>query len=409
VFAPPPPPPDPSDTLEPVSQKLKARIYIDATVSMEGFVVPGTSTNYAQILQPLETAVVSGWRDAQVEFYKFGAQVSSLPGRTYLKATQRDFYQDSDIKKKTLIEEVIDSDDTGGLTVVVSDLFETDADVTLLMTKLKEKYLQKNLAVGVLGIKSQYDGTVYDAGINAYAFSYRSDENPDSFRPFYVLILGKHADVAHYFEQLKSSVLSSFVPEAEFVIFSRHLVNPLSSFEEASMDSIDKIVEVGNLIKPDNQDNRLKQFLIRGNPKTAAFIATLKYTSLPYTMSFNPTELEPEVIAHLCQSNTLVESLEAKRSFVIEQITLSDAGITFQAKLTPTLLSSNGIYCYEVILRPKASAYQMPDWFSAWNMDTTQEGFKTLNLNRLLSGLWRATVQIHQPKIAKFYCYIKKG
>lgn len=80
------PPRDPSDTLEPVSKKLIARIYIDSTVSMEGFVAPGSSTNYAQILQPLESAVISGWPNGKVEFYQFGTEVLPVQGRGYLRA-----------------------------------------------------------------------------------------------------------------------------------------------------------------------------------------------------------------------------------------------------------------------------------------------------------------------------------
>ncbi len=88
-FAPPPPSPDPSDIFEPVSQQFRARIYIDATVSMEGFVVPGASTNYAQILQPLESTAIGGWPNAKVEFYQFGTQVLPLQGRDYLRAAKR--------------------------------------------------------------------------------------------------------------------------------------------------------------------------------------------------------------------------------------------------------------------------------------------------------------------------------
>ncbi|MBI1923903.1 hypothetical protein HYR99_06595 [Candidatus Poribacteria bacterium] len=384
---------------------------------MEGFVTPGLSTHYARILQPLESAVETGWAGGQAVFYQFGTRVEPLPERGYLRAQQPIFYQNPQINKETHIEQVIDRADTGHLTVIVTDLFQHEADVVLLMAKLKEKYIRNNLAVGVLGLRSQFDGIVYDVDIRADKFKYQSGEKPENFRPFYVLMLGKHADVAHYFEQFQSSGLSSglsFLTETKFVIFSRHLANPLSSFKEASVDSIDKMVQVGDLVTATTPNKRMKQFRVRGNPATASFAATLKYTPLPYTMEF--TELESEVVARqyeqkdkLAKSmDELEESEEAKQILVIEQIA-SNGGVKFHAKLTPPSLSSDRIYIYDVTLRPKESAYRMPAWFSAWDMGTAQDGSRTLNLNRFLSDLWRATVQIHHPKVARFYCYVKKG
>lgn len=417
-FAPPPSPPAPADVLEPRSQQLNARVYIDASASMVGFVVPGSTTNYVKTLQPLETAVIGGWPSGDVKFYRFGAQVQLLPDRTYLQAAQSNFYLDDKVSQATLIQTAIDHADASGLTVIVTDLFQRDGDVPILMKKLKEKYLQNNLVVGVLGLKSQFDGIVTDVGIGIEPFRYRNTENLESYRPFYVLMLGKHADVAHYFEQLKNKL--SFVSATNFIIFSHHLVNPLASFANATIDKIDRLVAVGTLVVPDVIDKRLEQFRMRGNTKNAEFFATFRYTLLPYTMSFNPAELEFEVVAKQCQPNPSAESREAKRifalvaseearqSFIIEHITPSNAGVQIEIEITPETLPGKGIYQYEVILRPQESAYQMPVWFSRWDMGNTREGSKTLNLNRFLSDLWQATFQIHRPKVAQFYCYIQK-
>ena len=84
------------------------------------------------------------------------------------------------------------------LAVIVTDLFQDEGDINRLVAQLKEKYLQKELAVGLLGIRSQFDGTVYDAGINVPPIDHQGD------RPFYLLVLGRHADIAYYFDQIKA-------------------------------------------------------------------------------------------------------------------------------------------------------------------------------------------------------------
>ena len=57
----PPDPPDPITEHSPgdTSENLAARIYFDATLSMQGFVVP-SATRYKSILRPLESVITSG-------------------------------------------------------------------------------------------------------------------------------------------------------------------------------------------------------------------------------------------------------------------------------------------------------------------------------------------------------------
>ena len=72
-----PDPPEPLPPLPPISDKLVARIYFDATLSMQGFVVPG-STHYTQICPYLESVIVSDWRDEKIDFFRFGEQIEPI-------------------------------------------------------------------------------------------------------------------------------------------------------------------------------------------------------------------------------------------------------------------------------------------------------------------------------------------
>ena len=209
-----------------ISDRLVARIYFDATLSMQGFVVPD-STLYTQICPYLESVIVSGWENEKVDFFRFGEQVESIDRNTYLQAGYANFYESENIFRETFIQKVIDYEGQlasnrmaestipeesteievpntpeestktvlpteeandrrkeGGLVVIVTDLFQDKGDINLLVTQLKEKYIKKGIEVGLFGLRSQFDGTVYDTGIGQAPLPYRSDpNNPETFRP----------------------------------------------------------------------------------------------------------------------------------------------------------------------------------------------------------------------------------
>lgn len=418
-----------------ISEPLTARIYFDATVSMKGFVVPG-ATDYTRMRSHLESAVLTGWTDGKAKFFRFGTKVEPITERTnYLKVAHPGFYDDETINKKTLIQEVIDyetqevnnreaanndndevnnnhevannshdeanknHDETNSLAVIVTDLFQDEGDINRLVAQLKEKYLQKELAVGLLGIRSQFDGTVYDAGINVPPIDHQGD------RPFYLLVLGRHADIAYYFDQIKAEF-----DESKTVLFSPYLVNSLVASEGASVSSIENLVRVESLGKP--PDDRLKQFRIRDNSDTAKFPATLEYIPLPYTMSFDPDQLEVSIIAkHVQDSQTVGNRVDPK--YVIPKLKLLEGAEVKKGELTlevslPPDLQQKRVYLYEVALSPSIDAYQIPAWCSEWDMGLTRDGSKTLNLLNLVKYLSQVTVQMYKPRIAKFYFYIQK-
>jgi hypothetical protein len=200
------PPVEIGDRLPEVSDTLSVDVFLDGTLSMKGFTVPGVTSRYVQTIQLLERAAQKGWDKGSVIFYKFGSRIDPIAGRAYLEAAKPSFYSSPREFQKTYIEKVIDFPrgyvpPAGGiitgdnlpngdnLKVIVTDLFQDSADVALLTKSLKENYLAKNLAVGVLGIKSEFAGKVYDVGPVNYTFDYASGDSPEKFRPFYVLIL----------------------------------------------------------------------------------------------------------------------------------------------------------------------------------------------------------------------------
>jgi hypothetical protein len=385
---------------------------------MKGFIVPGIASRYQQALPFLESIVERGWSGGQVAFYRFGTIIEDLPERKYLEAQRPQFYIDNKVFKETLIQNVIDKASTDDLTIVVTDLFQTDVDVNLITKKIKEKYFANNLAVGVLAVKSEFSGQVFDVGPNNYAFSYKSDNgNPATFRPFYVLALGNHADVSNYLDQALKTSLGSFA-ETQMVIFSPYVTEKVVSFEDSALTDISKLQEVRDLLPTDASTESVKQFrILDSSTPLASFSAKLDYKPLRYTMPVASSELEPGITAFMCGSGELQENNEAQRAFAIKEARLNESTLDFKAEIVPSFLPGAGIYCFKVSLHPKE--YKTPDWFAQWNMSSGQveaamknpkqfNGSTTFNLETFLTNLWATTLQLHKPKVAEFYCYVKK-
>ena len=342
-------------------------------------------------------------------FFGLAHKLNQLIGLPTLQVASPEFYDDREINQETLIQKVIDYepekgadfDEANSLVVIVTDLFQAKNDVNLLVAQLKERYLRKDLAVGLLGVRSQFDGIIYDIGLGSDPVPYRSDmENPKSFRPFYLLVLGRYPNIAHYFDRLTASG----VPEVQTVIFSRHLVNSLVSSESASIGPIENLVLVESLVRP--PDARLKQFRIRTNSDTAKFSATLKYTPLPHAMSFDLNPLKSVVIAKQASAGQTTDSPAAQKCLEVSPV-LSTNEMTVNVSIVSRDLP-RGIYLYEVILSPKIDGYRLPIWCADWDMGQDFDGSRTRNLGNFVGTLSQATAQVHQPKIAKLYFYIQK-
>ena len=432
--------PDSGITPSDISDSLAARIYFDATLSMQGFVVPG-STHYTRICPSLESVIVSGWRDETVSFFRFGERVEPIDRNTYLQVGDESFYQ-TDIGIKTYIEKVIENEgplvnpqkeasrtpETGTetavndapekteadstenrLVVIVTDLFQDNGDINRLVPELKEKCIKKGVDVGLFGLRSQFDGTVYDIGIGeGSSLRYRSSPgDPKTFRPFYLLVLGRHADIAHYFNRLIANGFS----EAKTIIFSQYLVNPLLSFDGAKIEKLENLIRDTIAEEP---DSRLKEYRIRKGDKLSKISAKMKYELLPHAMPFDANIFEPTIMIEHNRHNSdrKKEISQAAENCLKVTSTFAKNGngdeLMVDFGLDSRVLSRRTVYLYKAALRPKIDTYQVPEWCSGWDMGTGRNGAKTLNLVNFVDGLTDIAVSEYQPKIAQFYFYIEK-
>jgi len=421
-----PPPESEPEGLGPVSEALKVDIFFDATLSMKGYVSTQTTSSYQQTVPLLERGVIEGWHGGEATFYKFGDDIAPLPGRTYLDAVKPPFYGDSKYNKKTLIERVIEQAKPDHLTVVVTDLFQTNADINQLSDKLKQKFIANNLAVGVYAVRSQFAGQVYDVGPDNYTFGYKSRDEGQSFRPFYLLAFGSHADIAHYFGVLAAGGLGS-PAESHALIFSRHLTASPASFAGAKLKSADRISEVSgsNLLSRTYRGDRVKSFKISSGKTVAKFVVELRYDSALADVMTHGSELTPEVVAWKGEDTgaaelALVENQQAQKALQVSAKLAPDeppfSTLNLAAELKASELPAGGLYRYRVRLRP--SRYALPEWVAGWNMRDNDiktwhlrpqdfDGSKTYNLENFLGTLQGAVLSTTPPEVCDVYFYIR--
>ncbi|MGD2087185.1 MAG: hypothetical protein PVH61_13460 [Candidatus Aminicenantes bacterium] len=429
------------EEIPPLTPELKADIYYDASYSMVGFVNPGNSY-YVRTLQLLERSFISGWPESTTEdyqYYQFGTTIDRISRDKALNAVFAEFYNDPDFLEETRIEYVIDKVDKGNLTIIITDLFQNAADVNLLIGKLNRKILSKDMSVGVLGIKSHFNGRVWDVGLEKFNFEYyTAGKEPVEFRPFYIFMIGKYTDIAHYYKMMNVNGLDSF-PEKNFLIFSPQLVERLASFENSEIKR-SKIKEVRNILRNNSINRHVKQFNVDNNSSKHYVDISIKLSFLDYIPNFNPQKLNLETTAwhwsempdnqqdnpknnkkgKSVQKKKLVCSEKALRALTIKDIKLLDSQLKFRAAVYPKNFPADGTYCFKIVFRLPSESYSLPRWVFQWDMDqnliyhwqqnpTQFQGNTTLNLKNFLNNIWQIIYQKHKPKIAKLYCYIKRG
>jgi len=420
-----PPPAEPERRFSPVSEALKVDLFFDATLSMQGFVRTPENSYYQRMIPLLERGVIEGWRGGEASFYEFGDDIAPLPGRDYLDAARPTFYSNSKYNKKTFIERVIDRAQLDHLTIIITDLFQDNADVNQLSEKLKQKFIVNNLAVGVMAVRSQYLGVVYDVGAENYSFGYTSKEKPETGRPFYLLAFGSHANIAHYFATLGNSGLNAF-PEKHVLILSSFLTSEPSPFTSTKLKIADKLSEISssNVFARNYSGEQVKAFKITKGQAKAKFSTDWAYQPLPDGLDHS-SELTPII------QGWKGEDTGARELFPSENLQALKA-LTITAKLLPenapydrlqvagdinvVNFPSAGLYFYRILLRP--ARYSLPHWVAVWNMGEGEiekwhlhpadfDGSKTYNLENFLGTLQGAVLNTTPPEVSEIYCYIR--
>ncbi len=420
-------------------------VYIDSTASMGGYAVSGISTGYVSALTGISSmaASLSGTLGS-VQYHSFGVNIVKISQEQFMNARNQSFYINNPANsKRTFISEVIKKSVAGfakssqkaegrsNMSIIITDLFEDNSNVDPLINYIKKDCGQSDISIGVLALKSCFKGRVYDIGRNINGKPYESDlKDSRTYRPFYVLMIGKAGDVCSFYEQLDKLCFSSMPQDSKYF----ELINKNSVERSGQLGKESEIItqkgkrqriKADGQVKPDSDDNRVECFraYISGVPDKDRLSETISstfevnpiaYSRLKYAIDTGKNIYGDK--DSLIKVSAKVERYENKKykAVAADQVDLKVTKATVENGKVKTCLSVNpydlrqGYYRIDLVVSYNGELLR-PVVPEDWNMKDEDDplfGRKTIYLYNLLEGFYNLFKNDHES-LAEVYYYLK--
>ncbi|MBR1646593.1 MAG: hypothetical protein IJ685_07430 [Selenomonadaceae bacterium] len=377
-------------TFETSSEQIDTDIYFDATVSMRGFTTNPTNNVYMTLPDLLGDMCGSF---GAVKFFGFGEQIFRLDNRNYRRFMSPDVY----IEPITSVANVVDRADASHLSIVVTDLFESDSDWSFVTQKIREKFFAAHLTVAVIGIRNPFGGEIFDVGLSAAKFNYNSFDDPNRYRPFYLLVLGRDDAVKNFLRKFNER--QTLPNDTGYLLLTENLSTAdFSTFE---------LSEVENFYSDDTLglDGRIKEFGLDNFSDAASFVVNFDYEPTLGTcpIDFSQVETFTEIFAADGENWSPREQNDV-RATLLKDDRQSDLFLA-KVSLTPEKSLSEGKANFvRVKISPTENGLQLPAWVESWSVTVDGsarnfDGSKTINLSRILSSLKNSLIETSRPKL----------
>ncbi|HYI07477.1 MAG TPA: hypothetical protein VEK57_00275 [Thermoanaerobaculia bacterium] len=377
----------------PPADSMVADIYVDATLSMTGFVTDPDSA-YVRLLDELEGSLANKWKkSADLRYYKFGKSVRQVDRTEFRQARTPAFYNERGIYETTDIDLVAARATPKRLSVAVTDLFQRDQDMNPIVSSIRRNVFEKELAVGILAVNSEFDGKVYDARTAPYRYASRKGAG-GTYRPFYLLLFG---DAAAIEELVNALAQRPFIDRSKFLLISPHIVRKyqVSAAKRAGSKSLKARAGGGEADE--------FMFDVRKNGRGGVIDAEIRIEPNPHAADFKPEAIE--IIAR-----QTAPSGSETRDVSLQSVTRT--GDLLKASLLLDIAAAEGKYSYDVLFRTRGpGALNVPKWIdelSSENPTPEKEANRTLNLKRFVTELIDASASIHRPALAKLRLNVRK-
>ncbi len=198
-------------------------IYVDVTPSMQGFLGLQndsyqelvSETRYKNCLNMIND-IMAVWYDTEsISYYRVDTPLWKVKENVLVEARKFDYYRQSDKMKRdyeliNLTDDTIDGYDSlcltnallncknDDLSIIVTDLYENERADAKMVEALKQNMTlqgQEGKTVGIIGMKSEYAGTVYDINDKEEGENYGIVEGDVTaedicYRQFYIISIG---------------------------------------------------------------------------------------------------------------------------------------------------------------------------------------------------------------------------
>ncbi len=374
-------------------EKIDTDIYFDATVSMKGFTTLAAGNVYITLPDLLGDL---GGSIGETNFFAFGEQIRPLNRANYRKFTSPEVYTEL----ITSVANVVDRADPNHLSIIVTDLFESDSDWSNVSQKLREKFFANHLSVAVIGIKNSFYGDIFDVGLNAAKFNYNSWDNPDRFRPFYLLIMGRDDFVKNFLR--KFNELQNLPNDTGYLLLSENLTENPSDFSNFELSDVENFYSDDTL----GLNGRAKEFGLDNFNSAASFMINWKYQpplgACPLDLSDFDTAIE--IFAVDGDENWILQEKNDVRVSLLKDDRQSQSFL-MKISLTPEKsLAERKLNFVRIKIMPTERGFRLPAWVDLWNVTIDGsaknfDGSKTVNLSRVLNSLKNSVFDASRPAL----------
>ncbi len=379
-------------------QNVSIDIYLDATKSMEGFASP--ETNFAKLLKDIDVLSRNSFGNSIVNLYKFGDKIEGIGRENFLDAykIRTKFYREKGLSHETRIDNVIDSVDVSKLTVVITDLFQKGQDLNDVISKIKLKCFDQGLDFGLISIKSQFNGMVYDVYDSPYHLS-QSNKGEIKYRPVYALVFGKNYNIKKLFRLLENK---SYAEEHHFLLISPLVTESFVVELKPDMKNDFQKAAVDNTRPLSDMLYRLKN---KKNKDIIVVPVNIKYKQYKYIPRFS-SNLELVVYKQTRKKKSNSFNTFLSTEVKLDKLNISNDSL-IQSKLVFSVPSEKGWHSYKMYLNvPEVEGFVLPEWvdsLSSENPGQYDEEYKTMNLKNFIGGILQANTSARKPGVAKIY------
>ncbi len=373
-------------------EKLNVDIYLDVTLSMGGFASSNT-TNYSKLIEDLQATCQDVWKKGEIKFFKFGKVVEDMKGTDLISARTSPVIYTSAISHETNFDEAIKKTDPKKVSIIITDLFYNENEVNRMKEALKTYCIQRGVEVGLIGLKSNFNGVVGDV------------QPPVTIkvpRPFYVVIMGDKSNINMFFKTLKNK---GYINPNQFYLITN---KPAEDFNvNIVKDKTCKSLNKQSLKKELEDFGTVFNFRMKKEEKNASFNFEANITPNQYFFPYTDKNLKIDFY----KKSRIQKDSSLTNEITIKNLKIVGNKITGSIDLTNTdpegKFSYLGYITFDNTVTPS-----MPAWITQYNADDVaefrQNVDKTLHLSKLLTELTTSNITYNQPKLAKFYINIEK-
>jgi hypothetical protein len=403
----------PTNNSQTESSKSEVAIHIDGSGSMLGY-VSNSNSSYIETLKLLDSTFSL---TSDVEYYRFGVK-NKLSRSQFQKAQKPEFYNGTTPEfpgvSSDLAGQINSQKNPAQLLVLITDLEQNDGDITTVSQAIQKKYLNSNNpenAVTIIGIRSEFDGKVYNPANPNDFFVYPRPNTKN--RPFYLVLMGSSSAISSYLDKLQQNG-RDIIDQNQIAIFSPQQPVQNSAYLNSSPNDLPKEVKIVKTLNNGKvalqSSDRVQLLKI---PKKAPTDLNLKYQvdlatinhAVPIAAKLINTKITSEVFDRKEFKNSTDSS-----PMQLKEWEISGNKLKFINQIKPEAFSQPGVYKYTIDVVAQGLEQPISQWEN-WNWNARQDrkddGSKTRGLSGFLLGLNSISDDLmskNPPIIARF-CY----